>query len=250
MPARQAVPDALVAFRYRRGPVRARCAQGWGLGVPGFRLAEWTGVWRLCRTVGRWRGCEATAGRHARARLVRVNRTMDRMGTSRADLCWARVDSKQSLAPGRDPVWRRCAYAAPRAAWPRLARDMPLDWSVEPCDRWKPGGPGAMRVRKLCRPEQCEPLKRQSPAGRGSVFDLAVREGFEPSIRFLVYTLSRRAPSTARTPHRISPGLRPSRRANVAEQLPDGKKFFSFFMRLRNGWKTAQASVAMNLSLF
>ena len=47
--------------------------------------------------------------------------------------------------------------------------------------------------------------KQQSPDKRGFVWDLAVREGFEPSIRFLVYTLSRRAPSTARTPHRISP---------------------------------------------
>ena len=32
---------------------------------------------------------------------------------------------------------------------------------------------------------------------------VAEREGFEPSIRFTVYTLSRRAPSTARTPLRI-----------------------------------------------
>ena len=34
-------------------------------------------------------------------------------------------------------------------------------------------------------------------------FYLAVREGFEPSIRFLVYTLSRRAPSATQTPHRV-----------------------------------------------
>ena len=31
--------------------------------------------------------------------------------------------------------------------------------------------------------------------------NLAVREGFEPSIRVNVYTLSRRAPSATRTPH-------------------------------------------------
>ena len=31
---------------------------------------------------------------------------------------------------------------------------------------------------------------------------MAVREGFEPSIRVNVYTLSRRAPSATRTPHR------------------------------------------------
>ncbi len=33
--------------------------------------------------------------------------------------------------------------------------------------------------------------------------NLAVREGFEPSIRFHVYTLSRRAPSASRTPHHV-----------------------------------------------
>ena len=38
--------------------------------------------------------------------------------------------------------------------------------------------------------------------------EMAEREGFEPSIRGLaVYTLSRRAPSTARTPLRIRPDL-------------------------------------------
>ena len=35
-------------------------------------------------------------------------------------------------------------------------------------------------------------------------FYLAVREGFEPSIRVSVYTLSRRAPSATQTPHRKS----------------------------------------------
>ena len=33
--------------------------------------------------------------------------------------------------------------------------------------------------------------------------NLAVREGFEPSIHFRVYTLSRRAPSATQTPHRF-----------------------------------------------
>ncbi len=33
--------------------------------------------------------------------------------------------------------------------------------------------------------------------------NMAVREGFEPSIRLRVYTLSRRAPSATQTPHRI-----------------------------------------------
>ena len=33
---------------------------------------------------------------------------------------------------------------------------------------------------------------------------MAVREGFEPSIRLHVYTLSRRAPSATQTPHRVT----------------------------------------------
>ncbi len=36
--------------------------------------------------------------------------------------------------------------------------------------------------------------------------NLAVREGFEPSIHFRVYTLSRRAPSATQTPHRFVAG--------------------------------------------
>ncbi len=39
--------------------------------------------------------------------------------------------------------------------------------------------------------------------GCWQIFYMAVREGFEPSIRFHVYTLSRRAPSATRTPHRL-----------------------------------------------
>lgn len=33
---------------------------------------------------------------------------------------------------------------------------------------------------------------------------MAVRGGFEPPIHFRIYTLSRRAPSTTRTSHRIT----------------------------------------------
>jgi hypothetical protein len=42
-------------------------------------------------------------------------------------------------------------------------------------------------------------IKNKSTSAKASV-DEAEREGFEPSIRFPVYTLSRRAPSTTRTP--------------------------------------------------
>src|SRR5579875_2055888 len=40
-----------------------------------------------------------------------------------------------------------------------------------------------------------------SSAGRSSASGVAVREGFEPSIGFHLYTRSRRAPSTTRPPH-------------------------------------------------
>ena len=41
-------------------------------------------------------------------------------------------------------------------------------------------------------------------APKRGFFNLAEREGFEPSIRLTVYTLSRRAPSTTRTPLQYS----------------------------------------------
>ena len=41
----------------------------------------------------------------------------------------------------------------------------------------------------------------------GDIKIMAVREGFEPSIRVNVYPLSRRAPSTTQTPHRVGGGL-------------------------------------------
>ncbi len=47
----------------------------------------------------------------------------------------------------------------------------------------------------------CPPNKKRPH--KGVSFYLAEREGFEPSIRANVYTLSRRAPSAARTPLQI-----------------------------------------------
>ena len=46
--------------------------------------------------------------------------------------------------------------------------------------------------------------KRKKPAdcSAGSSLKMAVREGFEPSMHFRAYTLSRRAPSATRTSHR------------------------------------------------
>ena len=43
----------------------------------------------------------------------------------------------------------------------------------------------------------------KKPGTKAGLFNLAVREGFEPSIGINLYTLSRRAPSTTRTPHQI-----------------------------------------------
>ena len=47
--------------------------------------------------------------------------------------------------------------------------------------------------------------KRKGPVTDRAFAGLAEREGFEPSIRFTVYTLSRRAPSTARPSLRVPP---------------------------------------------
>ncbi len=72
---------------------------------------------------------------------------------------------------------------------------------------------GAASLRSLSKtltrfvePEGSHPRRDHKPKTPGlgpGVFGLAVREGFEPSIGINLYTLSRRAPSTARTPHQI-----------------------------------------------
>ncbi len=54
---------------------------------------------------------------------------------------------------------------------------------------------------------------------------MAVREGFEPSIRVNVYTLSRRAPSATRTPHHLAQELLPPNWMRTLYQHPHkGKK--------------------------
>ena len=62
-----------------------------------------------------------------------------------------------------------------------------------------------IRSRRICR-TKLEPIPPSPPSAKkrapiGALLRLAVREGFEPSIRVNVYTLSRRAPSASRTPH-------------------------------------------------
>src|SRR5690554_8021239 len=87
--------------------------------------------------------------------------------------------------------------------------------------RNEPSGP----LREMQGPETTKP---RWIAGL-CVHYLAVREGFEPSIRFPVYTLSRRAPSTTRTPHQIPFGVcAPSRPANLVECFSKSKFYFSF----------------------
>jgi hypothetical protein len=74
---------------------------------------------------------------------------------------------------------------------------------------------------------------------------VAVKKGFEPLIRFLVYTLSRRAPSTTRTLHRFL--FKPfslSRRANLVEDLFFGKHFFQFFHAFKPNHGKAEAARA------
>ena len=65
--------------------------------------------------------------------------------------------------------------------------------------------------------------------------NLAVREGFEPSIHFRVYTLSRRAPSATRTPHHIF--LLRNHRCNGALLLGVGQirsRIISVFLFVRS----------------
>ncbi len=76
----------------------------------------------------------------------------------------------------------------------------------------------ALRVAAPCKTASCRfgehrvLISRPSPDAKAEgpdfhrgllLLNMAVREGFEPSIRFHVYTLSRRAPSATRTPHHI-----------------------------------------------
>gem|GEM_PF-4875779 len=94
--------------------------------------------------------------------------------------------------------------------------------------------------RRLGRagPQNDEAPESLTTPGACVICYMAVRKGFEPLIRFLVYTLSRRAPSTARTPHRIDGGSCPSRRANVIERTAFGKNFFNLFMCLTNSYRS------------
>ena len=59
---------------------------------------------------------------------------------------------------------------------------------------------------------------------------LAVREGFEPSVRVNAHTLSRRAPSATRTPHQFALGLLLPRERGVLyiSSAPKAKKIYTY----------------------
>src|ERR687898_202992 len=61
---------------------------------------------------------------------------------------------------------------------------------------------------------------------------LAEGEGFEPSIRFPVYTLSRRAPSTTRPPLQHGRGLRPVASAIVIVKMTAPRRSGQFAERV------------------
>jgi hypothetical protein len=65
------------------------------------------------------------------------------------------------------------------------------------------------KVRRLMREHDLRPRRRRR-------YVVAEGAGFEPAIRFPVYTLSRRAPSTARPPLRLALRLRRAKARRIA----------------------------------
>ena len=108
-------------------------------------------------------------------------------------------------APWREAGWRREGFEPKGPA----VQGRPYR---EPPRQRRDGARMRSRARYPC------PSPKQNPANwRG--FVLAEREGFEPSIRFPVYTLSKRAPSATRPP--LHPDRQDSRDA-APERLPKG----------------------------
>ncbi len=119
-----------------------------------------------------------------------------------------------------------------------IARVHPGGRAARQCDQKQESVKLALRnilgsVPKLDQNANCRKQKPLTSLGISGVClnrKVAVRVGFEPTIRFPVYTLSRRAPSTARTPHRnLFEALAPSRCANLVECFPECKHFFHKF---------------------
>lgn len=68
--------------------------------------------------------------------------------------------------------------------------------------------------------------------------NMAVREGFEPSIHLRVYTLSRRAPSATQTPHRVVTALTLQRGGTIGIGALRVKKNLRETIRLLNSPST------------
>ena len=102
---------------------------------------------------------------------------------------------------------RRCTM---QKAWTRI-QAFSLNLAVRGLDSLRsPCGPplAVQNAGVLSNPVEASPLSavhhaKSLDANPGFLLNLAVREGFEPSIHFRVYTLSRRAPSATQTPHRF-----------------------------------------------
>ena len=86
---------------------------------------------------------------------------------------------------------------------------------------------------------------------RGHPFDLAERAGFEPAIPFRVYTLSRRAPSTTRTPlliTRAKPHYGPSRgpqKYKIPPYLPNNFSAFAVVTAATSSTETPFTSASL-----
>ncbi len=70
------------------------------------------------------------------------------------------------------------------------------------------------------------PKKKALTFVRAFCSNMAVREGFEPSIHLRVYTLSRRAPSATQTPHRFVTALCTATGRYYSDRQPDGQAVF------------------------
>ena len=106
---------------------------------------------------------------------------------------------------------RRCAMQ--KKAWTRIqafslnlaVREGLIRCAHPAGRRWRSKTQAFCRtLSRLLAPLGSAPCKKKpGRESRLSLLNLAVREGFEPSIHFRVYTLSRRAPSATQTPHRF-----------------------------------------------
>ncbi len=133
--------------------------------------------------------CAHPAGRRWRSKTQAFCRTLSRLlaplgGAPCKKKAWTRIQAFSLNLAVREGLIR-CAHPAGR--------------------RWRSKTQAFCRtLSRLLAPLGGAPCKKKAWTRiQAFSLNLAVREGFEPSIHFRVYTLSRRAPSATQTPHRF-----------------------------------------------